>query len=182
MKKTLTILTLALFLGTFLSSQSLYVVAQEDHHEAGDDDCDNATEFITVESHASEISFKTEEYTVSKNTCVQITFKNNNPIVAHDFTIDHFDGPHTDKIHMHLDNSTDGHMGMGMMTLNVTTPDADVTLEFICSVIGHEATMKGNLIVGEGSSDDSSLPSFEFYLAFTTILALATILARSRKK
>ncbi|MHA2027804.1 MAG: cupredoxin domain-containing protein [Candidatus Kariarchaeaceae archaeon] len=156
-------------------------VAQEDHHDA-DSDCHDATEFITIEAHASEVSYNKDDLTVSKNTCVQITFMNKNPLVEHDFTIDDFGGPHTDRIHIHLDNSTDGHMGMGMKSINVTTPDVDKTFKFYCTVLGHEPTMNGNLIVGEGSSEDDSLPGFEFLILLSSMAVLILPAKKLRNK
>ena len=66
-------------------------------------------------------------------------------------------------------------------TINVTTPDLDKTLKFYCSVDGHEPTMHGNIIIGEGSSEDSGLPGFELFLAFTAMLTLVAVLSRFRR-
>ncbi|MHA2091510.1 MAG: hypothetical protein ACW98K_11680 [Candidatus Kariarchaeaceae archaeon] len=179
MHKSLKLLSLLLLATLFVSSMNVNVVAQ--HHESVSEDC-NATLFLTITADASQILFDKDELKAPQSTCVQLKLVNLNPIMEHDFTIDKYDGTTLTSIHIHLADNKDGPNGDGIKTLNFTTPAEDKTYYFYCSVTGHEATMNGNFIVGEGSSEDSGLPGFEFFLAFTAMLALATILARFRRK
>ncbi|MHA2253233.1 MAG: plastocyanin/azurin family copper-binding protein [Candidatus Kariarchaeaceae archaeon] len=182
MRKVLTITTFLLFLGLFISSMAVtQVAAQEDHHD-DDSHCDTPTEFVEITADAADLKFDKDELKVSRNTCVQLTFTNLNPLVEHDFTVDHVEGTDgIEKIHVHLANNQDGHMGDGVAKFNFTTPDADKTFRFYCSIPGHESSMKGDLIVGEGSEEEDA-PGFGVFIALSTILAVAIITPRIRKR
>ena len=107
-------------------------------------------------------------------------FKNTQD-VEHDFTILK-DGD--EWAHLHLDNSLDNTTGPspGLRVIHLQMPDEDVTFKYVCTVTGHEAAgMKGDLVVGDGSSEDDA-PGFGFVSAFAGIIALFALTPILRRK
>ena len=109
--------------------------------------CSDPTIEVEIRSLAG-IRFDLNQIQVPKATCVKITLINENPDIEHDFTIDGITGNiGIEEVYIPVTPSTTN-------SFNVTTPDADVTLNFYCSVPGHRAAgEEGDFIVGEGTPE-----------------------------
>ena len=116
-------------------------------------ECSNATEFVTIKA-APGLKYDKTSISVSKNTCVQIIFINEDT-VTHDFVIDGVSGDGgIEKVYMTTNIGETAHF-------NVTTANIDITFEFYCWQPGHKAAgMLGDFIVGTGQiiseSEDTS--------------------------
>ncbi|MFV2016292.1 MAG: plastocyanin/azurin family copper-binding protein [Candidatus Heimdallarchaeota archaeon] len=108
--------------------------------------CSNPTTEVEIRVLAG-IRYNINEIIVPKATCVKITLVNEDPDIGHDFTIDGTTGDSgIEQVYISAAGGTTG-------SVNVTTPDADVTFDFYCSIQGHRAAgMDGSFIVGEGIS------------------------------
>lgn len=155
------------------------VVAQ---HEVVPNDCDDPTQFLTIVADPDvDGSFKYDlgQIVVDRATCVELTFTNKSPAVAHDFTVDADSDLGIPRIYVHLDNNAAGMDGGDSMKVTFMTPDVDATTDFYCSIAGHrEAGMFGDFIIGAGSS----APGFEISIALVAIIALITIPQIKKRK
>lgn len=141
------------------------------------DHCDTPTAQLTViASNADgDFVFDKKEYNVERATCYTLTFENAG-VVGHDMTID-ADGNDFKLVHLALDSSTDNN---GSISMNILTPDKDVTYKIYCSVTGHaDAGMTAKLIVGAGSKD-SSAPGFSWVIALAAFVLPVMILRKRR--
>lgn len=148
-------------------------------HEMPVDQCTTPTEFRAISTTETGLLYNASEMRVPKDTCVQITFVNLQDM-SHDFVIDEDVNNSFGMVHIHVMNSTAGMNGSNHMSMNVLTPNADITYEFYCSMPGHRTTMYGNFIVGDGSPSASS-PGFELISLFLSVVTILTVV-RIRKR
>ena len=152
----------------------------ENEHEAVDH-CETPTEEITINGGTGgAIVYDKNEYHVPKNACIELIFVNE-AIIPHDLSIDEIHDE-LEKVHIHLENNTDGHDSDGKMSMHILTPDQDTEYEIYCSVEGHkEAGMIATLIVGEGLPDDEGfLPGFEFISFIFATIAMSVIIKKRK--
>lgn len=170
----------ALLFSVLLLSNSA-VVAQDEHHEEGEEQCSNPTQTVEIVADPDadgSLKYDKTEINLDRNACVKIIFKNKAVVTAHDFTTDAVTDDGFEGIHVHMENNTDGHEGSDTKEFHLQTPDLDVTYKFYCSVLGHEeAGMVGDMIIGEGSS----LPGFTLSFALIPLLFLALVPIIRRK-
>lgn len=153
----------------------------ETHAIKGKDDpshCTDPTVWIEIYSEPVAFAYDKNELRVPRGVCVQLTFYNPSLTIEHDFTVDADGVEGIKRIHVSILDKNDGN---GVDNFNFTTPDADVTFKFYCTVQGHEAAgMRGKLIVGEGSPEEDS-PGFGFYLAITAFIGMVLLIPRLKK-
>ncbi|MHA2099973.1 MAG: hypothetical protein ACW99A_14945 [Candidatus Kariarchaeaceae archaeon] len=176
---TLFLLMLLIFYANTTLASEGHEDEHGDEHEVADH-CVTPTEEITITvGENSGLAYDKNEYKVSKNTCVEVTFVNA-AIIEHDVSIDEVH-EEFETAHIHLANNTDGHDGDGHKTLHIQTPDKDTEYEIYCSVPGHKTGgMVAKLIVGEGNPDDDSLPGFGLFTAFAVFITLVILQKRQK--
>ncbi|MCE7734108.1 MAG: hypothetical protein GPJ54_04460 [Candidatus Heimdallarchaeota archaeon] len=169
MKKAFTFVLIALFFGIAMTFTATTVNAVP----VAGTECSDATTEIIIKSQAG-LKFDKSKIEVPRATCVKITLINEDTM-EHDFTIDGKTGDSgIEEVYIPLLGGEEG-------SFNVTTPDADVTFDFYCSVPGHRtAGMEGSFVVGEGSPEDDS-PGFGLWLSIGAFLALVALVPRIRK-
>ena len=149
-----------------------------DDHSAVDQ-CSTPTVEVTITGGENQdLVYDKTEYNVAKNTCVKILFVNV-ALIEHDVSIDAVEGS-LEKVHIHLANNKDGDEADGIKSLHILTPDFDTEFDIYCSVAGHKsAGMVAKLIVGQGNSENNSLPGFGL---FASLFAISTLIATFRLK
>ena len=166
MKKAFTFVFIALFFGIAMTFTATSVNAVP----VAGTECSDATTEVIIKAQTG-IKFDKDKIEVPKATCVKITIINDDLDLEHDITIE---GGDIETVYIPV-------LGGETDSFNVTTPDADVTYDFWCSVQGHRvAGMEGSFIVGEGSPEDDS-PGFGLWLSIGAFLALVAIVPRIRK-
>ncbi len=171
MKKILSITVLAMFLGLMLT----FIPTHAQAVPVAGTECSNPTEFRTIKAIPTQ-KYDTSEIEVSKDTCVSITFVNEDTM-THDFAIDGVSGENgIEEVYI---LTVFGEVNTG--SFNVSTPNTDVTFEFYCWQTGHKAAgMFGDFVVGEGSSESDS-PGFGLWMALGAFLSIALVIPRIRK-
>lgn len=170
MKKAFTFMFIGLFLGIALTFSASHVSAAP----VAGTECSTPTLEVTIKSQPG-LKFDKDKIEVPRATCVKITLINEDLDIEHDFTVDGKSGDSgIEEVYIPV-------TGGVTASFNVTTPDADVTFDFYCSVQGHRAAgMEGSFVVGEGSDEDDT-PAFGFWLSITAFLALVALVPRIRK-
>lgn len=170
MKKAFTIVLIALFFGIAMTFTATTVSAVP----VAGTECSDATTEVIIKAQLG-IKFDKNKIEVPKATCVKITIINEDPDLEHDITIDGKSGDSgIETVYIPV-------LGVETNSFNVTTPNADVTFDFYCSVQGHRtAGMEGSFVVGEGSAEDDS-PGFGLWLSIGAFLALVAVIPRIRK-
>ncbi|MFW9929960.1 MAG: plastocyanin/azurin family copper-binding protein, partial [Candidatus Thorarchaeota archaeon] len=149
-------------------------------------ECANPTEVIGIEAgtqaEPDKVAFNTTELHASKNTCVQLRYKNWSSTTIHDFVIEEHEDSGFEGMDFDVDNNTvEFGYGPGWNAYNFTTPNKDVTLTFFCEQPGHQDLgMEGKLIVGEGSP--ASSPGFELPIFLASFVVVATVITTIRKR
>ncbi|MCE7733988.1 MAG: hypothetical protein GPJ54_03860 [Candidatus Heimdallarchaeota archaeon] len=170
MKKVFTLVLITLFIGIAVTFTATTVHAVP----VAGTECDDPTTEVTIRAQTG-IQFEKNKIEVPRATCVKITLINEDADLNHDFTINGKTGDNgIEEVYILVN-------GGETNSFNVTTPDADVTFDFYCSVPGHRSSgMEGSFVVGEGSSEDDS-PGFSVWLSFTAFLASVILIRRIRK-
>jgi len=169
MKKTFTIVMIALFFAVAMTFTASTVQAAK-----GGAQCSDPTTEVTIKAQTG-VQFEKDKIEVPRATCVKITFVNDDPDILHDFLIDGKSGDSgIEEVFIEAAGGTTA-------SFNVTTPDADVTFDYYCSVQGHRAAgMEGSFVVGAGSPEDDS-PGFGLWLSLAAFLGLVVLVPRIRK-
>jgi len=88
--------------------------------------------------------------------CLHIRYENKSPSQEHDLIIDAVGS--FEKVHLYLQNSTDGINNSGYTSVNVIIPSEDIQLDFYCGMPGHRpAGELGTIFVGNSEPDSPSV-------------------------
>ena len=139
--------------------------------------CSNPTSSLVIGVISGETAFNVTSLTAPSNTCVKVVFQDNDPNVAHSFTINADSANGVAQFNIY---DTAGSTG----TSNFMTPNANITLTYFCAVPGHYDTgMHGTLTVGTVStSSGKKSPGFEMITVFMGLFALVAISTIIKKK
>ena len=118
--------------------------------EITDATCDSPTEDYVVGVVLGKFEYNVSDLHLSKNTCVSLTFVNQND-VNHSLVI--WDENNQEWASLWAINSVD----QGIATHSYRTPDQDVTYIAFCKIPGHkELGMKFNVYIGTGTPSTNS--------------------------
>ena len=153
-------------------------------------ECENPTTTRIIEVVSDELKFSTDRIQVPKNTCFRMMFHNPDG-TEHDFTVQyqgeeyiHMDANSGANDELGTNSTNDGAngelQGLGWATHFYMSPNEDITLQFFCEVPGHNTTMVGDFVIGDGSP--ASAPGFEVASVLVGFLAIAAVVTFYRKK
>ena len=155
-------------------------------------ECEDPKTTRTIQVVDGMLKYDGEQIQVPKNTCFRMIFHNPDA-TEHDFTV-HYQGEEW----IHIDSNSDTNDELGTNTANdasngelqgngwathfYMSPNEDVTLNFYCEVPGHNTTMIGDFVIGNGSS--TSAPGFEamsLLVGFTVLLLIVTVFRKKNR-
>lgn len=140
--------------------------------------CSSPTTTLTIGVISGQLAYNVTSLDAPANSCVKVVFQDNDPSIAHSFTINADSSNKIVQFNIYDQPSSTG-------TSNFMTPNANITLTYFCAVPSHyDAGMHGTLKIGSGSSSTGGKksPGFEMLPVFMGLFAMVAIATIIKKK